>query len=373
MEPSSTMDFFLKKILYSIWSVVIICTFVPPFTVQAQDSASPVKVGRAENIRLPNSVHLTGTVVARRASRISAEVDGLVAELLVDEGDFVKQGDPLLRIRVRPKELELAAEKAELERANAAVTLAELKESRQSRLLESEVTAQDTYDIANAELRQVRAMVSRSLARVSLVQDEINRHEISAPFDGVIGEKHTDTGSWVHPGDIVFTLEEIGVVRVKFPLPQVYYGSVKSKTPVSMQFDALPGEIISSGVTRKIPVADEASRTFTVHVDIENPDYRIAPGMSVDVTVQVAGEDQVAVLTVPIDSVIMRPDGSELVWVVISEASDLTVAPHPVKTGRANRERVEIVFGELQSGDHVVVFGNERLRRGQKVRIVGDN
>jgi len=367
------MNIFQKKFLPYICSIVILCAPVPVITVQAQDMASPVTVDRVEKTRLPHNVHLTGTVTARRTSRLSAEVDGLVAELLVDEGDFVKQGDPLLRIRVRPKELELAAEKAELERARAAVTLAELKEARQGRLLESKVTPQDTYDIAHAELRQVHALVSRSLASVSFVQDEVNRHEIVAPFDGVIGEKHTESGSWVRPGDVVFTLEEIGVLRIEFPLPQIYFGRVNEGTPVKMRFDALPGEIITAAVTRKIPVADEAGRTFPVHVDMENPDYRIAPGMSADVTVQVAGEDQVETLSVPVDSVIMRPDGSELVWVVRLEESDPTVAPAPVKTGRAYRERVEIIKGELQPGDWVVVYGNERLRPGQKVRITGDN
>lgn len=331
-------------------------------------AAIPVVVAEVAMMEPQANIHLTGTVAPRRFSLLSSEVDGLVAEVLVEEGDFVRGGQPLLRLRAKRKELELAAQRARLKSAQAAADLAGLKESRQAELLRSQVTAQDTHDIAAAELRQALAEVAYGEAVLASLGDELQRHQLLAPFAGVIGEKRTEVGAWLRAGEGAFTLEEVGVVRVEFALPQRYFDAVGQGTPVQLGFDAWPGEQFPRLVSRKIVVGSSSARAFPVWVDLDNPDHRIAPGMSARVSLDVGGDHQ-PVKVIPADAVVKRPDGSEQVW-KLDAKSGVTVLPAPIRTGRAFDYRVEVLEGELAAGDRVVVRGNENLRPGQEVRVV---
>ena len=127
--------------------------------VHAERGPVPVVLEEVRLIDPRFTVELTGTVIPVRTSTLSAEVGGLVEEVLVEEGDFVSAGQPLLKLRDRRKELELAVQMAELERAKAVQVLARLKESRQADLLKSQAAAPDAHDIATAELRQAVAEV----------------------------------------------------------------------------------------------------------------------------------------------------------------------------------------------------------------------
>ena len=339
----------------------------------AAEPAAPVAVATVERLAVPAQIRLPGSVAARRSSSLSAEVDGLVQELLVDEGDLVEAGQVLLRLRAKPTELSLSAESAQLNRARARDQLAVLRERRNAELLASQMVPEDTYDIAAAELRQSKAEIANATAKVALMKDELARHEIRAPYAGVIAAKRTEAGAWVRAGDVVFLLEELGVLRIRFALPQNYYSGVAEGTAVQLQIDALGGTPFPARVSRKVAVGSEAARTFPVLIDLPNPDHRMAPGMSVDVTLDVGGGENTEVAAVPADAIVMRPDGAQLVWTIQSGESGDVVTPVPIITGRRYRGRVEVVrvlSGELPDGARIVVRGNESLRPGQPVRAV---
>lgn len=349
-----------------------LCLTQPLFGQDAP--ASPVTVEVIRSAKLPHTIRLPGTVTARRSSRLSAEVDGLVADVLVDEGDQVTAGQVLIRLRTTPTQLALEAALAEHARAKAGAQLAALREQRNAELLVSQMVPEETYDIAAAELSANQAQVASAAARVAMVRDELKRHEIRAPFDAVIGSKLTEAGAWVRAGDVVLTLEELAVVRIRFALPQIHYQQVTAGTPVEFQADALPGERFTAPVSTKVRVGNIAARTFPILVDIDNPEGRMAPGMSVDVAINVAGEQSAAAgRAVSADAVVMRPDGTELLWLVVEDGPLLTVQPVPVVTGRRFEEQVEIarvLRGELPDGSKIVVQGNENLRPGQPIRLI---
>lgn len=341
-----------------------------PLTAAPNSGSSPVAVAEVKMMDAQARIELTGTVIARRSSKLSTELDGLVEAVLVEEGDFVSEGQPLLRLRAKPKALELEAQKASLLRARAVTDLARLKESRQADLLKSKVAAKDTYDIAAAELRQASADVANSQARTSLLQDQLERLQLLAPFHGVIGHKGTEVGSWLRSGEVAFSLEEIGVVRVVFSLPQRYYSAVNEGTEVLITFDAWPGEPRQTKVSRKIDVGNSGARTFPVWVDFENSDHRIVPGMSARGLVDIGGSSDQQVVTVAQDALIKKPDGTELIWVIIDTGEGAQAQPLQVNTGRSFGDQVEVVKGALKAGDRIVVRGNENLQPGQQVQIL---
>ena len=336
----------------------------------AAEQAVPVSVASVEHTTPRAQWVLPGTVLARRSALLSVEVAGVVAELGVDDGDAVRTGDTLLRLRERPQALALEAARADVRRAQAAAELATVQERRQASLLAQRMTPEDSHDQARAQRRQAQADAAAAQARVALLEDELARHALKAPFDGVIARKRTELGAWVRPGDEVLELVETGALRVEFALPQAYFGAVRAGTPVTLSFDAVPGDPVAAQVSRLIPVGLEAGRSFRVRIELPNPDARYAPGMSVDVTLPASANGR-PVASVPADALVRSADGGAVVWTVRGAGEALQAAPVPVQPGRAFGDRVELLGSALPPGTRVVVQGNERLRPGQPLRIVG--
>lgn len=335
------------------------------------DEAAAVSVATLEHTPPQAQLVLPGTVLARRSALLSVEVAGVVSELAVDDGDTVRAGDLLLRLRDRPQVLALQAARADVSRAQAAVELATVQERRQTQLVAQKMTPQDSFDQARAQRRQAQADAAAANARVALLEDELARHALKAPFDGVVSRKRTELGAWVRPGDGVLELVETAALRVEFALPQIQYAMVRPGTPALLRFDAVPGEPIVASVSRLIPVGHEAARSFRVRIELPNPEHVYAPGMSVDVMLATADDNIASVATVPVDALVRSADGGTVVWTVQGEGDSLRATPVPVQPGRAVGERVELRGSELPAGTRVVVHGNERLRPGQALRIVG--
>ncbi|MCG2634315.1 MAG: efflux RND transporter periplasmic adaptor subunit [Gammaproteobacteria bacterium] len=328
---------------------------------------SPVRVVTVEQGSLTEVVSLPATVRARRSVTLSPEVEGLVAELLVDEGDRVRAGDVLLRLRETPARLDLRAEQSALNHALAGARLAELKETRFAELLKSQAAAQDSYDIAKAELEQARASAAASRARVGLLRDRLAQHTLKAPFDGIVSTKTAEVGRWLNRGDPALTLVENAVVRVRFALPQQYRQQVRPGTPVEIRFDAFPGRPVNATVSQLVAVADETARTLPGWIEIDTAEPAVTPGMSANIELRLEGAD--SALLVPRDTLVMSPDGNESVWVVKTEDNQMIAQPLAVTRLRQAGTQVEVRAAGLAAGDTLVIGGNERLRPGQSVVI----
>ena len=336
----------------------------------ANDKPAPVIVASVEQTNLAPEVQLNGSVMARRKSRVATEVDGRVAEMLVEQGDDVKQGTVLLRLRQIPTELRLASAKAELQEAEATARLAKISERRLGKLAKSKAASQDDYDTARAKLDESLAIVAGARAKVDQIHDELRRHTVRAPFDGVISDKMTEVGVWVETGDALFVLEEIDRVRVEFPTPQSLYTQISTATPVEIRLDAMPANPIKAKVSRKIPVANPSARTFKLWVELKNPDHQMIPGMSALGSLRLETPAGDSAFAVPRDALVRKPDGTVIVWILQQKAGKTTVQPTRVTTGRALDGRVEVNGKGLSVGDQVVIRGNETLRPEQAVQVI---
>ncbi len=356
------------------WLTAVCCSVASLFWSGSAfaESAAPVTVVLIESAPLPAQVSLSATVEPRRHTLVSVEVAGLVSAMLVDEGERVDQGEPLLRLRDQPTRLTAEFQQARQQRAEADVHLAGLKEKRQAELLQSQAAAQDSYDVANTELQRAVADLAAARASVALTADELARHTVRAPFAGVVSRKKTELGSWVRPGDPLLLIEETAVLRVTVPVPQNYFAEVDEGAEVRIEFAALPGESVNAQVTRKVASANPASRTFPILIDLDNPQNRLAPGMSAQAQITLAGGDE-PVLQVKVDAVVRRPDGTVLLWKIVKDGELLRVVPAPVRLGRSLGDRVEIIAGPVAAGDRVVEQGNERMRPQLPVRILAQH
>jgi RND family efflux transporter MFP subunit len=348
--------------------VFLTLSFAAPST--ANDRPAPVVVATVEQTRFAQEVPLNGSVMARRSTRVAAEVDGRVTEVLVEQGDYVEQGAVLLRLRAIPTQLRLATAKAELQEAEATARLAKISERRLAKLAKSRVVSEDDYDTARAKMDESLAVAAGARAKMDQIRDELTRHTVTAPFDGVITEKIAEVGVWVETGDVLFAFEDIDRVRLEFPTPQSFYSQVSTGTPVEVRLDAMPAHAIKAEVSRKIPVASASARTFMLWVELDNPDHRIIPGMSARGVLRLEASAGPSAFAVSRDALVRKPDGTVLVWVLEQDRAETTVKPIKVVPGRALDGRVEVNGTRLSVGDRIVIKGNETLRRGQAVRVV---
>lgn len=384
---------------------------------------SPVRVAEVLEQRISEEVRLTGTVDAKRFARVSVEFPGIIEEVFVDEGDLVQRGEPMLRLRDRSARYrldqaraEMAIEQARLEElengerqedidaalaevreARANLLLAEQERSRVRELLETRTASQAEFDRASAEhdrsaadlarleavyqrlragarteaLAQARAEVASAQARVLQLEFELASHTLRAPFTGIVGEKRAEAGQWISSGTEAFTLAELDPLRLRVNLPERHFARVRPGDEVSISFDALPDESFVRPITARIPLGSTSSRTFPILVDLENSEYRLAPGMLARVAVEIGDRGEEPVVLAPKDAIVSNGPGSRRVWVVEDreEGQPSVVRAVDVAVGREWRDFVEITSEGLEAGQRVVIRGNEILRPGQEVRV----
>jgi multidrug efflux pump subunit AcrA (membrane-fusion protein) len=369
-----------------------------------------------------DEVRLTGTIMPLRATQVSAEVASTVAEVLVDEGTPVDVGQPLLRLRSAQVEIDVKEAEARLSLAKALLNellngtrvedvdikraivqemeadlnLRKAEYDRVAELLTGEAVSRSEFDSASAMLQQSQAKLARERAELALaiegpraerieaaraevlaaearlekLTDDLERHTVRAPFHGVIGTKFTEVGQWVRVGDPLFTLAELDILRAEVEIPERYFNRINVGSVAALTIDALVGKEIEAPVSVKIPVGNVSSRAFPVKIDIQNKEYRIAPGMLVRVVFSLPDLEGRESLLAPKDAVVMTPDQKRALWVVVDSPEGKIAERRDVNVGRSFGKWTEILAPtSLTVGDKVVVRGNETLRPGQAVAL----
>jgi len=328
-------------------------------TVSAQD-ASPVGVTAAISHPLTEVVRLSGTVEPHRASVVASEVEGVVEELVAREGDLVRRGGVLARLRRTDLELTRDAREAELREARARLELARLNLERATGLYERGVTSRQDLDAATSESTAWQGRVDRLGAEIARVLDDLERSSIPAPFTGFVVRERTQVGEWMDAGGPVAEMVDLERPEVVVAVPERYFRLLKVGEPARVGFEALPGLEIDGTVTSVIPTADVRARTFPVKVRFDNADHRVGMGMLSRVEL-ILGAAAPAVM-VPKDAVVDQ--GADPA--VLRVGDDRVVERVAVTTGRSAGQWTEVVGG-LVAGDRVVTRGNERVRPGQTV------
>jgi len=332
----------------------------------AQDAA-PVAVVAPAPIERGAALRFTGTLTAARSAALSPRVGGLVTAVNVDAGDRARQGEVLLT-------LDSTMVALELRRAEAAVDEALFRLEEAQRLRDeadalSGTIPQTTLRARAAQVSIEEAALARLDAERRMQAELIARHQLLAPFDGVVAAKLAEVGEWVEPGDAVLSFVATERLRLDVQLPQEHYNRIATGAEASVRLDALPGHEFPGRIAAKVPVSDPTARTFLVRVELDNPSGEMIAGMSAEVAFRLAGAADA--LALPRDALKRYPDGTVTVWIVLGEGNDLHATERPVRIGRTISETVEVLDG-LEAGARVVVRGNEVLQEGQAVRVVDE-
>lgn len=337
------------------------------------DEGVPVAVRDVKQQQIFRQVEITGSVTSPSVASLSPAISGLVHELYVDEGDAVKTGDPLLELDSELAEHRWQSAHALQEQAAAAVGDSRRRLREAQLLAPQRSIAQTAVDALIAEVAEDEAAFDQVRADALYQQAVLNRHQVKAPFSGVISKKLAAKGEWVAQGQGVFELVATEGLRLDFAVAEDYLIAVTLDAPVQFSVGALPGQQFKGRVQTIVPVTDPGARTFLLRIVAVEQGLPLIPGMSAHAKLQIPnrprGESVEDSLVVPRDAVLRYPDGRTVVWSV-EQGDGMSVArENLVRTGQSFNGLVEIEEG-LSSGARVVVQGNEVLQDGQRVRIV---
>lgn len=354
-----------------LFAVALWLIISPISVAQAQgvnnDAPSPVTLVEVKRETVRQEVRLSGNSIPWRRVLLSPRVEGLTTQVFVDVGTWVKLGDPVLALDARLADIEVDVVRAQVASASAKQRDALRKRDELVRLKKNRHASETAIESAVADLAIATAELTRQQSELARARELRERHKVSAPFAGMVVNKHVEVGQWVKQDDTVIELVEMDTLRVQAPLPQRYYPLVRIGAQARVTFDALPEREFKGQVFARVALGSEASRTFPLLIDIANPEHLLAPGMSARVQIELAN-GQVNVLTIPRDAVVTKSSGERVVWQVRQDKNELKAFPVTIKIGRALGDLLEVTSGELQVADRIVLLGNERLRPGQIVR-----
>lgn len=308
-------------------------------------------------------VTLVGTAEPWSETVVAAEETGLVRKMLVDEGDKVEQNQILCVQDASQLRLKLEAARAIVAEAVANQTRAEREWGRLKRLYDINSVSKKAYEDAQFEAEAAVKRVARLQVELYTLLDQVKKKVVYAPVSGVVVKRHTLVGQWLGQGDPVVTLTVLNPIRVMVPVPERYVSGIKKGDSAQVAFDALASRVFKGVVDAIIPRADGATRTFPVRIEVPNPKTIIKAGMLGRTTLAV-GNPHKAIL-IPKDALVLS-GGGKSVYVINDQTAHLV----SVQTGPSHGSLIE-VKGNLKAGQRVAVRGNERLRPGQRVTVVG--
>ncbi|RJP83070.1 MAG: efflux RND transporter periplasmic adaptor subunit [Desulfobacteraceae bacterium] len=323
--------------------------------MRGKDKSLPVVMVKTAAIgSVSRTMELTGTVTPTRRARIASPGEGPVETCevqgcMVREGDRVTGGQVLLQIGRNQ------AAQAQLTAARQALKEQEIELQRVEQLVHGGAIAGSQLDTARSKFENARAQLSRAL-------ENHEDYSITAPWAGVVSKVHVAEGDYVTPHATLIEIFDPASLVVEFAVPEARSTDVRTGLPVRVQFDAHPGAILKGNISRVYPQLDERMRTRTVEAVLRDP-VELIPGMFARIQVILARIDDA--VTVPVEAVQITPNGEKVIFLFQAGKA----VKRKVETGIEEAKQIQILKG-IQSGDQVIVMGNEKLKDGSPVKAI---
>lgn len=291
---------------------------------------------------LSNTVEANGTVVANEMTELRPEVSGRLTYLNIPEGRSVSKGTVLARIND-------ADLQAQLTKLRSQLSLAEKTEERLRKLLAVEGINRADYDVAVNQVSAIRA-------DIGVVQANISRTIVRAPFSGVIGLRNVSPGAYVSPQTVLASIQQVNRSKIDFTLPEAYANVITKGRSVAIDVD---GARKKATVVAIEPQVNTATRNLTVRAIVDNG--VVNPGSFVKVLIDANAKPNA--ILVPSAAIIPEANSKK---VIVAKNGKGTLTN--VETGLRTASGVEILTG-LNPGDTVVVTGVLYVRPNSRLKV----
>jgi membrane fusion protein (multidrug efflux system) len=255
---------------------------------------APVKVAlvTAAEADTPKVLVLTGTVAAAQRSEVTADTQGKVIAVMIERGQRVAMGQPVVRLDVRNAAYSGREAQANLAAARAQKDLADEECKRTKALLDKGAITRSEFDRQNTQCTSAQQSVQAAQARTEMMMKAVSDGIVSAPFKGIVAEKSVSPGEWVAPGRALFTLVDDDPLKIELSVPEAAVSAVQLEQKVELTAVAHPEKTYTATVKR---IGGEIGRTRSLIVEAVvdkdpaaagsaagTPNPELVPGMFVE-------------------------------------------------------------------------------------------
>lgn len=367
---------------------------------QSDGSPPSVEAVQARFGSLPLEERMSGTVEARNQVTIYPEISARVEAVVAQNGDYVEEGAPLIRLRddqyqerVRQAEASLQIARAEARSARADLKQVRSQLKRTERLAEQDFESQQQLESLRAQVNQAEAQVERAEAQVQQAQatlderqTDLRRTVVRAPITGQVGARNVQVGQRVDSNTQLYTMGDLDVVRVKVSVSGRMLGNIKEGQTARITAPSLGDTTITAEVSRISPFISSDSYSAEAEIRVPNPNGLLKAGMFVKVDVAYA-ESQKATI-VPLSALYEDPTtGKRGVFVAPTLGTEVPVEmpdaentddPPPLTKPTPTRFRQVEILAEgaqtagirgVEPGDWIVTVGQNLLSTSADDRV----
>lgn len=323
-----------------------------------------VKAFKAARYNYEDSLNALGNIKGAVEFKLSFEIPGVINSINYREGERYEEGALLLSLRQDDILLRLKRAQAELKKSETALSLAEGKLKDHERLHALGGISKAALEKVQSERDSSRYDVEVASLEVKASESVLEKSNLYAPSDGMVGQLLVEEGEAVTPNTLVGTHVQTNYVNAEFGVVERDMTKIQLGQKARVFVDAYPDQSFEGSLENIAPIVAGTSRTATVRARIENPDGVLLPGMFARIRILLYSKANA--LVVPTESLQGEEEAPE-VWVV--DPASNTVTKRPLRVGYRRPDYAEVEAG-LEEGELVVVSGIERLQEGSQVRIL---
>ena len=324
------------------------------------DKTAPISSGKTSSVTqvetfvvqsqtLDNFIVTNGSILPNEEVELRSEIQGTIKRINFEEGTRVRQGQIL--VQIDDSELQ-----PNIRKLQAQLATAREEYSRKKQLIDIEGISQEEFEAAELKVTTLES-------DIQLVEAQIRKSKITAPFDGIIGLRKVSQGAFVSVGSEIAKLVQSDPVKIEFSVPELHASKVKVGTEVQFTLSG-SDKVYKATVFATEPVIDPDTRSLSVRAKADNKNGELIPGSYAELTINLAQIENG--LLVPALSVTQDIKGLKLF--VIKDG--VAVAKY-VKTGIQKDEFVQVTDG-VNEGDTVITTSLLSMQEGMQVESKPD-
>ena len=294
-----------------------------------------------------DNLSLSGTLEANEEIELRTEVSGVVEQINFEEGSSVAKGQALVKVN----DIEL---RAQLRQVQTAEDLSSENARRAKLLLEKEAISQEEFDVASAEFKSAQA-------QVQLIQAQLSKTTIRAPFSGKIGLRSISPGTYVTPATLIAKLMSTNPLKITFSIPEKYASEIKLNSEIKFTINGLP-EKHSAKIYAIEPGIETTTRTLSIRAITQNTNGKLLPGTFANVELPLTTIKDAIVI--PTEAIIPVQSGKKVFIANNGKAKEIMV-----ETLTRTDKNIVVTSG-LKVGDTVLTSGVMSLKNDDAIKVI---
>ncbi|MDP8233475.1 MAG: efflux RND transporter periplasmic adaptor subunit [Candidatus Saelkia tenebricola] len=331
---------------------------------QQPEQSIPIKAYKLAFTDFTDELPAVGTVRNIPEIELRFEVNGVIKNIKIKEGDKVKKQDLLATLDSKDVKLEIQWAQAKLNATEAEYKAALKRYQVVKRLYEIGAIIKARLDQLQAELEVSKAKIDISKKELQLSKVKLEKLDMKAPQAGIINKKEKDVGEFITPNDIIFTLLDAANTFVEIGVIEKDVFKIKSGQKVKVKVDTYPTRVFFGYVETVFPAIDERTRTLNIRVRVLDPGKLLKPGMFARVDVAVFRKKDA--LVVPSSSVSIQQGAY---YAAMIEEEKIKYAPVTVEYITTD---YAVIKKGLTEGALIVIEtpGMKRFSAGTGIKII---